>query len=218
MPHVIYLHSALARRTDASRNDRSGRAAAVRADRRRRRARARRARQPDDAGGRRQALPRGAALVNTIQGAHRASASSSAARRPRLRRALLASGTSSSSVGTYAGQIVMGGFVNLQILIVLRRTITMVPALIVLAVAVSPTNALVASQVVLSFGIPFALIPLVRLTGSRSVMGTHVNARATSIAAWAPLADRRPQPLPARPAALSKPGREACTRPRPATR
>ncbi len=78
--------------------------------------------------------------------------------------ALLASGASSSSVGTYAGQVVMAGFVNLRIPLVLRRAITMVPAIVVLALGVSPTSALVLSQVVLSFGIPFALIPLVLLT------------------------------------------------------
>jgi manganese transport protein len=98
--------------------------------------------------------------------------------------ALLASGVSSSSVGTYAGQIVMAGFVNLQIPIAVRRLVTMAPALIVLAIGVSPTNALVLSQVVLSFGIPFALIPLVRLTSRRDVMGVHVNGRLTTTAAW----------------------------------
>ena len=94
--------------------------------------------------------------------------------------ALLASGASSSSVGTYAGQVVMAGFVNLRIPLMLRRAITMVPALVVLAVGVSPTSALVLSQVVLSFGIPFALIPLVLLTRRRDVMGIHVNRRATT--------------------------------------
>ncbi len=74
--------------------------------------------------------------------------------------ALLASGISSSSVGTYAGQVVMAGFVNLRISLFARRTLTMLPALVVLAVGVSPTSALVFSQVVLSFGIPFALVPL----------------------------------------------------------
>jgi manganese transport protein len=98
--------------------------------------------------------------------------------------ALLASGTSSSSVGTYAGQIVMAGFVNLRIGLIARRAVTMIPALIVLAVGVSPTDALVLSQVVLSFGIPFALIPLVRLTADREVMGVHVNRRFTTVAAW----------------------------------
>jgi manganese transport protein len=99
--------------------------------------------------------------------------------------ALLASGASSSSVGTYAGQIVMAGFVNLRIGVVARRAVTMIPALIVLAIGVSPTSALVLSQVVLSFGIPFALVPLVRLTADREVMGVHVNRRLTTATAWA---------------------------------
>ena len=98
--------------------------------------------------------------------------------------ALLASGASSSSVGTYAGQIVMAGFVNLRIGLVVRRAVTMAPALIVLALGVSPTDALVLSQVVLSFGIPFALVPLVRLTADREVMGIHVNKRLTTTLAW----------------------------------
>lgn len=98
--------------------------------------------------------------------------------------ALLASGASSSSVGTYAGQVVMAGFVNLRIGLLVRRAVTMAPALIVLAAGVSPTDALVLSQVVLSFGIPFALVPLVRLTADREVMGVHVNRRFTTAAAW----------------------------------
>jgi manganese transport protein len=97
--------------------------------------------------------------------------------------ALLASGASSSSVGTYAGQVVMAGFINVNISLYLRRIVTMVPALVVLAVGVSPTSALVLSQVVLSFGIPFALIPLVLLTSRRDVMGVHVNRRMTTLAA-----------------------------------
>jgi manganese transport protein len=98
--------------------------------------------------------------------------------------ALLASGASSSSVGTYAGQVVMQGFIRFRISLVLRRLITMIPALAVLIVGVSPTNALVLSQVVLSFGIPLALIPLVMLTADRQVMGVHVNGRWLSAAAW----------------------------------
>ena len=98
--------------------------------------------------------------------------------------ALFASGASSSSVGTYAGQVVMAGFVNLRIPLLVRRIVTMAPALIVLAIGVSPTSALVLSQVVLSFGIPFALIPLVRLTSRRDVMGVHVNSRLTTAVAW----------------------------------
>jgi manganese transport protein len=98
--------------------------------------------------------------------------------------ALLASGASSSSVGTYAGQVVMAGFIDKRIPLLVRRAITMVPALVVLAVGMNPTNALVLSQVVLSFGIPLALVPLVMLTCDRQVMGVHVNRRVTTIAAW----------------------------------
>ncbi len=99
--------------------------------------------------------------------------------------ALLASGASSSSVGTYAGQVVMAGFVNLRIPLALRRAITMAPAIVLLALGVSPTSALVLSQVVLSFGIPFALIPLLLLTRRPDVMGVHVNRRATTVTAVA---------------------------------
>jgi manganese transport protein len=98
--------------------------------------------------------------------------------------ALLASGVSSSSVGTFAGQVVMAGFVNLKIPLWARRAITMTPALIILAIGVSPTNALVLSQVVLSFGIPFALVPLVLLTRRKDVMGVHVNRALTTRVAW----------------------------------
>jgi manganese transport protein len=98
--------------------------------------------------------------------------------------ALLASGASSSSVGTYAGQVVMAGFINVRIPLLVRRAITMIPALVVLAVGMNPTDALVLSQVILSFGIPFALVPLVLLTCRRDVMGVHVNRGITSVAAW----------------------------------
>jgi manganese transport protein len=99
--------------------------------------------------------------------------------------ALLASGASSSSVGTYAGQVVMAGFINVRISLYVRRIVTMLPALVVLALGVNPTDALVLSQVVLSFGIPLALIPLVILTSRRDVMGVHVNRRLTTALAWA---------------------------------
>ncbi|HEX4033731.1 MAG TPA: Nramp family divalent metal transporter [Solirubrobacteraceae bacterium] len=98
--------------------------------------------------------------------------------------ALLASGASSSSVGTYAGQVVMAGFINIRIPLMLRRAITMIPAITILAIGLNPTNILVLSQVVLSFGIPLALIPLVMLTSRRDVMGIHVNRRPTIIIAW----------------------------------
>jgi manganese transport protein len=99
--------------------------------------------------------------------------------------ALLASGFASSGVGTYAGQVVLQGFLQRRIPLTLRRAITMAPALVVLAVGVEPTQALVLSQVVLSFGIPFALVPLVLLTRRRDVMGPLVNAPVTTAAAWA---------------------------------
>jgi manganese transport protein len=97
--------------------------------------------------------------------------------------ALLASGASSSSVGTYAGQVVMKGFVGLNVPLIARRLVTMAPAIVILALGLSPTDVLVLSQVVLSFGIPFALIPLVMLTSNREVMGAHVNRRTTTLAA-----------------------------------
>jgi manganese transport protein len=98
--------------------------------------------------------------------------------------ALLASGASSSSVGTYAGQVVMAGFISVRVPLLLRRAVTMIPALVILALGVSPTSALVLSQVVLSFGIPLALVPLVMLTCDRDVMGVHVNRRLTTLLAW----------------------------------
>ncbi|MSW95464.1 MAG: Mn(2+) uptake NRAMP transporter MntH, partial [Actinobacteria bacterium] len=97
--------------------------------------------------------------------------------------ALLASGIASSSVGTYAGQIVMQGFTGRRIPLLLRRLVTMAPALVVLAIGIEPTDALVISQVVLSFGIPFALIPLVLLTRRADVMGPLVNRLVTSVVA-----------------------------------
>jgi manganese transport protein len=97
--------------------------------------------------------------------------------------ALLASGMASSSVGTFSGQVVMQGFINRTLPLALRRGITMLPALIVLAVGINPSNALIISQVVLSFGIPFALIPLILLTRREDVMGSLVNRRTTTIVA-----------------------------------
>ena len=97
--------------------------------------------------------------------------------------ALLASGLSSSSVGTLAGQVVMQGFIRRQIPVFARRAITMAPALIVLAVGVNPSRVLVLSQVVLSFGIPFALIPLLHFCRDPRLMGGLVNRRSTTMAA-----------------------------------
>jgi manganese transport protein len=98
--------------------------------------------------------------------------------------ALLASGVSSSSVGTLAGQVVMQGFIHRKIPLLLRRTITMIPALILLGVHYSPSHALVLSQVFLSFGIPFALIPLIAFCRDPNLMGSLVNRRLTSWTAY----------------------------------
>jgi manganese transport protein len=97
--------------------------------------------------------------------------------------ALLASGLASSSVGTYAGQVVMQGFIARTIPLVVRRLVTMTPALIVLAIGLNPSRSLVISQVVLSFGIPFALVPLVLLTRRKDIMGSLVNRRLTTVVA-----------------------------------
>ena len=97
--------------------------------------------------------------------------------------ALLASGLSSSSVGTYAGQVVMQGFIGRRIPLFVRRGITMLPALVVLGLGLPVTSSLVISQVVLSFGIPFALVPLVLVTRRADLMGALVNRAATTAAA-----------------------------------
>src|SRR5213592_2659236 len=94
--------------------------------------------------------------------------------------ALLASGLSSSTVGTLSGQVVMQGFIRRRIPIFVRRLVTMLPALVVAAIGLDPSRTLVLSQVVLSFGIPFALIPLVWFTSRKKIMGTLVNRRATT--------------------------------------
>ncbi|WP_310738848.1 Nramp family divalent metal transporter [Microbispora sp. H10830] len=96
--------------------------------------------------------------------------------------ALLASGLASSSVGTYAGQVIMAGFLRRRVPLLARRLVTIIPAIAVLAAGVDPTRALVLSQVALSFGIPFALVPLVAFTGSRKLMGDLVNRRLTTVA------------------------------------
>ncbi len=97
--------------------------------------------------------------------------------------ALLASGFAASSVGTLSGQVIMEGFLQRRIPLILRRLITLLPALVILALGIDPTRALVVSQVVLSFGIPFALVPLVMFTRRADIMGTLVNRRRTTLAA-----------------------------------
>ena len=132
------------------------------------------------------ALFAGSALsgTDTLQGAHAgfgAVLDGSAALLFAL--ALLASGFASASVGTYAGQVIMDGFLRRRIPLFARRALTLAPALVVLGLGVEPTWALVLSQVVLSFGIPFALVPLVLLTRRRDVMGELVNRSRTTVAA-----------------------------------
>jgi manganese transport protein len=97
---------------------------------------------------------------------------------------LLASGLSSSTVGTMAGQIIMQGFLHRQVSIWVRRVVTMVPAIAVIAWGLDPTRTLVISQVTLSFGLPFALVPLALFTQSRDIMGSLTNAKLTTLIAW----------------------------------
>jgi manganese transport protein len=186
MPHAVYLHSGLAR-------DRHGH---------------------PPAGGRRIALLRatrwdvGIAMVvagtvnlalllvaatnlrgvegtDTIEGAH---AAVGAALGPGVALffavGLLASGLASTSVGAYAGAMIMQGLLRRRFPVLVRRLVTLIPALLVLASGVDPTKALVLSQVILSFGIPFALVPLVRLTANRNLMGTDANHALTTLLAW----------------------------------
>jgi manganese transport protein len=120
----------------------------------------------------------GASGTDTIAGAH---AAISAALGPAIgvvfAVGLLASGLASTSVGSYAGATIMAGLLKMRIPLLTRRVVTLIPALIILAIGVEPTWALVISQVFLSLGIPFAMIPLLRLTGSRAVMGDRVDGR-----------------------------------------
>jgi manganese transport protein len=97
--------------------------------------------------------------------------------------ALVAAGLSSSAVGTMSGQVIMQGFVRRHIPVWLRRAVTILPALLVIAFGFEPTRTLVLSQVVLSFALPFAVVPLVVFTSRRSIMGELCNRRATTVAA-----------------------------------
>jgi manganese transport protein len=96
---------------------------------------------------------------------------------------LLASGLASSTVGTSAGQIIMQGFLKQHIPVWLRRIVTMAPSIIVIAIGFDPTRTLVLSQVVLSFGLPFAVVPLVLFTANPKIMGPMTNHRLTTVAA-----------------------------------
>lgn len=97
---------------------------------------------------------------------------------------LLASGLASTSVGCYAGSVIMDGLLQRRIPLLLRRIITLTPALLIILIGFDPTRALVISQVVLSFAIPFAVVPLVRITSSPEVMGSHANSRLIRRLAW----------------------------------
>ncbi len=119
--------------------------------------------------------------VESLEGAHRTLAPLlGGASSTLFALALIASGLSSSTVGTLAGQVVMQGFIRRKIPLTVRRGVTMLPAFVVIAIGLDPSRTLVISQVVLSFGIPFALIPLVLFTSRRDVMGMLVNHRATT--------------------------------------
>ena len=97
---------------------------------------------------------------------------------------LLFAGLSSSTVGTSAGQVIMQGFLKRHIPVLVRRLITMVPAILVIWIGLDPTRTLVMSQVVLSFGLPFAVVPLVMFTRSKTIMGEMVNKPVTTALAW----------------------------------
>jgi manganese transport protein len=124
--------------------------------------------------------------VDSLEGAHKTLEPILGAASSKLfALALLGSGLASSAIGTLAGQVVMQGFVERQIPLVVRRLVTMLPAFVVIAIGVDPSRTLVLSQVVLSFGIPFALIPLVWFTSRRDVMGALTNHRVTTAVAAA---------------------------------
>jgi manganese transport protein len=188
MPHVIYLHSALTQRRIVPRNDQEARklykytridvliAMAI-------------------AGLINVAMlvvaatvffGSGLTHVDSLDGAHRTlQPILGGASSVLFALALTASGLSSSTVGTMSGQVVMQGFIRRRIPLFVRRAVTMIPAFVVIAWGVDPSRTLVISQVVLSFGIPFALIPLVMFTSRKEIMGVLVNRRATVAAATA---------------------------------
>jgi manganese transport protein len=96
---------------------------------------------------------------------------------------LLASGLSSSTVGTSAGQVIMQGFINRKLSVWVRRGVTMIPSLIVIGIGLDPTRTLVISQVILSFALPFAILPLILFTARKGIMGGLVNRPATTVSA-----------------------------------
>jgi manganese transport protein len=132
---------------------------------------------------------RGVAGTDTIAGAHHAI---SAGLGPVIAMifaiGLLASGLASTAVGSYAGATIMEGLLRVRVPLLVRRVVTLIPALVILGIGVDPTWALVLSQVFLSLGLPFALIPLMRFTGQRELMGTHVDRAITKVACWSVVA------------------------------
>lgn len=186
MPHAIYLHSALARDRHGESHEPARITALLRATR-------------WDVGGAlfvagavnismlllAASALRGIDGTDTIEGAHAAVvATLGPAVGVIFAIGLLASGLASTSVGTYAGSAIMGGLLKVRVPLIARRLITLIPALVVLGIGFDPTRALVLSQVVLSFGIPFALIPLVHLASSNAVMGEFVNRPWLRVAGW----------------------------------
>ena len=186
MPHAVYLHSGLARDRHGHPGPGTARAVLLRATR-------------WDvgiamllAGAVNLALLlvaatnlRGRAGTDTIEGAHAAVGDTLGPVVALLFAiGLLASGLASTSVGSFAGAMIMQGLLRKSFPLLVRRLVTLVPALAVLASGVNPTHALVLSQVVLSFGIPFALVPLMRLTSDRDLMGTDANSRLTTVTGW----------------------------------
>ncbi len=97
---------------------------------------------------------------------------------------LLASGLAATAVGTYAGSIVMSGLLKRQVPLLIRRLATLVPAILIIAIGFNPTKALILSQVALSFALPFALIPLVKITTNKKLMGNYANSQTTATIAW----------------------------------
>ncbi|MGS0685701.1 Nramp family divalent metal transporter [Nakamurella sp. GG22] len=128
---------------------------------------------------------RGQQGVDTIEGAHAAVTDSlGPAVGTLFAVGLLASGLASTSVGCYAGSVIMEGLIRIRVHLLVRRVITLIPALIVLAIGADPTTVLVISQVVLSFGLPFVLVPLLRLTSDRSLMGDATNGPGVRAVGW----------------------------------
>ena len=128
---------------------------------------------------------RGKAGVDTIEGAHAAVTDGLGSTIGVLFAVgLLASGLASTSVGCYAGSVIMEGLLKRRVNLMVRRSITLIPALVILAVGAEPTMVLIISQVVLSLGLPFVLIPLIRLSADRKLMGDDVAPRSTQVLGW----------------------------------